>query len=119
MTHESTENGRQGGSAISSDIIGTIVHTIADKCRPERIVLLGSAVTGRMHPGSDVDLFVVMNTSLPRYKRSAPIRLLFDPYPCPMDILVYTREEVRKWNGVTNHIVTSVLSKGEVAYERP
>ncbi len=118
MIHESTENGRQRVSAISPSIISRIVHTIADKCRPERIVLFGSSVTGRMHPGSDVDLLVVMNTSLPRYRRSAMIRLLFDPYPCPMDILVYTPEEVRKWNGVTNHIVTEVFSKGKVVYER-
>ncbi len=118
MIHKAIENGKQNTSAIRPEVIDRVVDTIVHKCRPEKIVIFGSAVTGRMHPGSDVDLFVVMNTSLPRYKRSAPIRLLFDPYPCPMDILVYTPEEVRKWNGVTNHIVTEVLSKGEVVYER-
>ena len=59
-----------------------------------------------------------MDSTLPRHKRAAPIRLLFSPYPCPMDILVYTPTEVGKWQGTTNHIVTEALDRGKVVYER-
>ena len=53
-----------------------------------------------------------------RERRAAPIRLLFRPTPCSMDILVYTPQEVRYWDGTVNHIVTEALQAGKVMYER-
>ena len=91
---------------------------IVRNCDPERIILFGSAATGRTRRGSDLDLLVVMDSTLPRHKRAAPIRLLFSPYPCPLDILVYTPAEVGRWLGTTNHIVTEALDQGKVVYER-
>ncbi len=105
-------------AAIASDVIGNVVSVIVRNCDPERIILFGSTAAGRTHRGSDLDLLVVMDSTLPRHKRAAPIRLLFSPYPCPMDILVYTPTEVGKWRGTTNHIVTEALDRGKVVYER-
>ena len=109
---------RNQEAAIAPDVIGSVVSVIVQNCDPERIILFGSAATGRTHQGSDLDLLVVMDSILPRHKRAAPIRLLFSPYPCPMDILVYTPTEVRKWRGTTNHILTEALDRGKVVYER-
>ena len=60
----------------------------------------------------------MMESPLPRRRRAAPIRLLFSPYPCPMDILVYTPAEIDKWYGTTNHIVTEAMDTGKTAYGR-
>ena len=109
---------RNQEAAITPNVIGSVVSVIVQNCNPERIILFGSAATGRTHQGSDLDLLVVMDSTLPRHKRAAPIRLLFSPYPCPMDILVYTPAEVGKWQGTTNHIVTEALDQGKVVYER-
>lgn len=109
---------RNQEAAITPDVIGSVVNVIVQHCDPERIILFGSAATERAHQGSDLDLLVVMDSSLPRHKRAAPIRLLFSPYPCPMDILVYTPTEIGKWRGTTNHIVTEVFDRGKVVYER-
>ena len=109
---------RNQEAAVAPDVIGSVVSVIVQNCDPERIILFGSAATGRAHQGSDLDLLVVMDSTLPRHKRAAPIRLLFSPYPCPMDILVYTPAEVGKWRGTTNHIVTEALDWGKVVYER-
>jgi hypothetical protein len=35
-----------------------------------------------------------------------------------MDIFVYTPEEIDKWNGTINHIVTTALKTGKTLYER-
>ena len=110
---------RGGATTITPEVIDGVVTRIVDSCHPERIVVFGSTTSGRPHPGSDLDLLVVMDSDLPRHKRAAPIRLLFSPYPCPMDILVYTPAEVAKWRGTTNHIVTEALERGQVVYERP
>ena len=103
---------------IAPDVIAGVVSVIARNCDPEKIILFGSAAAGQTRRGSDLDLLVVMDSALPRHKRAAPIRLLFSPYPCPMDSLVYTPTEVRKWRGATNHIVTEALDRGKVVYER-
>ena len=106
-------------TGISQATICTVIETIAERARPEKIVIFGSCARGKAGPGSDLDLLVIMNSDLPRYKRAAPLRLLFDPAPCPIDILVFTPEEVKRWNGTINHIVTEVLEKGVVAYIKP
>jgi hypothetical protein len=35
-----------------------------------------------------------------------------------MDILVYVPEEVARWNGIVNHIITEVMRRGKTVYER-
>lgn len=104
--------------ASLSETIDRVVTTIVRACKPEQIMLFGSAATGAWRPDSDLDLLVIAHSELPRHRRSAALRLLFDPYPCPMDILVYTPEEVSQWRDVTNHVVSEALRTGQVVYER-
>jgi len=106
------------GGLIPSATIDAIVAAIAENFSPQQIILFGSYASGDPTPDSDLDLLVVLDTDLPRRKRAVPIRLLFRPTPCPMDILVYTPAEVAEWNGTVNHIITEVMSKGERVYER-
>ncbi|MBF0132054.1 MAG: nucleotidyltransferase domain-containing protein [Magnetococcales bacterium] len=103
---------------MTSDTISKVVRTIVEHFNPVRIILFGSYASGNPRPDSDLDLLVVMPSSLPRYKRALPIRMLFRPSPCPMDILVYTPEEVNYWMGTVNHIITNALQSGRVLYER-
>lgn len=108
----------KAGQLVSKQSIQGIVDAIAEHFSPEKIILFGSYAGGQPNPDSDVDLLVIMKTSAPRHRRAAPIRLLFRPTPCPMDILVFTPEEVAYWNGTVNHIVTDALENGTVVYER-
>ncbi|MEO5334238.1 MAG: nucleotidyltransferase domain-containing protein [Magnetococcus sp. YQC-5] len=103
---------------ILPETIVEIVHTIIEHFNPTKIILFGSYASGNPDPDSDLDLLVVMPTLLPRYKRAAPIRKLFRPSPCPMDILVYTPDEVNHWMGTVNHIVTHAFQSGKVLHER-
>ncbi|KAF0219813.1 MAG: DNA polymerase subunit [Geobacteraceae bacterium] len=114
----SVRHRQQYGELISSETIAEIAEAIARSFSPERIILFGSYADGHPTPDSDLDLLVVMNTPLPRQRRAVPLQLLFKPMPCPLDILVYTPEEVRKWNGTVNHIITHAFSSGRTLYER-
>ncbi len=107
------------GEVVAHETVLTIVQTIAHHFAPEQIVLFGSYGSDNPTPESDVDLLVVMETELPAHKRAAPIRLLFRPTPCAMDILVFTPSEVERWKGVPNHIVTEAFRTGRVIYARP
>ncbi len=103
---------------ISEATIDQIVQKIVDQVNPLQVILFGSYARGMPNIDSDVDLFVIVESNLPRHKRSAKIRLLFSPAPCPLDILVYTPQEVESCSGVVNHIVTHVMTTGKILYER-
>ena len=89
---------------------------IANTLHPQEVLLFGSYAEGSATEDSDVDLLVVMESSEPRYKRAASVRNLFWPPKASMDILVYTPEEVRRWNGVPNHVLTNAIKTGRVLY---
>lgn len=106
------------GELISQETIDGVIAAIGATFSPEKILLFGSYANGQPTPDSDLDLMVVMETDRPRNKRSTPIRLLFKPMPCAMDILVVTPEEVSYWNGTVNHIITEAFETGKVLYDR-
>ena len=106
------------GQKIPNRTIKGIIRAIADNFPVEKIILFGSYAKGNATADSDLDMFVIMETDLPRHKRSVPLYLLFSHTPCAMDIVVYTPEEVAMWNGTVNHLITDVLKTGKVVYER-
>lgn len=108
---------QQYGELIDQETIDGVAKAIAENFHPEKIILFGSYAFGTPTPDSDLDFLVVMESDQPRQKRSAAIASLFKPYPCAMDILVYTPEEVSKWNGATNHIITEAFLDGRVVYD--
>lgn len=103
---------------ITPKLVADITERIRNAFNPERIVVFGSAARGETANGSDLDLLVVMESDLPPHKRATPIRLMFRPSPCPMDILVFTPREVAHWNGAVGHIVTEALRTGKVMYDK-
>jgi uncharacterized protein len=106
------------GETISQELVEAIVDRIVCAIHPLKVIVFGSCANGNPGPDSDLDLLIIQKTDLPKYERTVPIRRLFKPQPCPMDILVYTPEEVDYWNGTTNHIITEALRSGRVCYEQ-
>jgi len=96
--------------------IQQIIAKIGAAVHPLRVLLFGSYADGTATDDSDLDLLVIMESDVPRYKRGASIRSLFWPPKTAMDILVYTPEEVKRWNGLPNHVLTNALKTGKVLY---
>lgn len=105
------------GQLISPQTIEGVIETIATSFKPSQVLLFGSYANGQPMPDSDLDLLIVMDTDRPHHQRSTPIRLLFQPMPCAMDILVVTPAEVAYWNGTVNHIITAAFETGKVVYD--
>jgi uncharacterized protein len=96
--------------------IDAIVTTIAERFRPRRIILFGSRARGDHRPGSDIDLFIEMEVEpdIEGRERVRRIHRAFDPYPCAMDIIVYTPEEVATRKQAAASLVSTVLREGKV-----
>jgi predicted nucleotidyltransferase len=103
---------------MSDENIQQIVEVIATRLSPRRVILFGSYARGEAGPDSDLDLFVELDSPLPARGRGGLIKQLFDPYPGPMDIVVYSPQEVAYWQQTPASLVSSVLREGIVLYER-
>lgn len=99
-------------------MLSEVVRRVVEVANPDKIILFGSYAYGKPHKESDLDILVVMESDLPRYKRSVPIYKALADLFVPLDILVYTPQEIEAWRDVPQAFITSVLKKGKVLYEK-
>ena len=100
------------------DLLGEIVRRILAVGTPYRIVLFGSRARGDAHPDSDLDLLIVEDSNLPRYRRSPRyLRALVGVFPAK-DVVVWTPAEVAAWRDVPHAFITTTLREGRTLYER-
>jgi predicted nucleotidyltransferase len=95
-----------------------IVGRIVSVAQPEKIILFGSRARGTAQPNSDIDLLVIARSDEPRYRRAVPIYGALSDILAPMDILVYSPQEVEEWSGVAQAFVTAAVRQGTVLYEK-
>ncbi len=103
---------------VTPEIIQHVVDTIVRAVNPEKIVVFGSCAHKDARWDSDLDLFVVMDTGLPFVERALKIRNLFEQVPCPLDVVVYTPEEVARWHNFPSSFVHQIFSEGRLLYDR-
>jgi predicted nucleotidyltransferase len=101
---------------VSSEEIERIARSLGKTARAKKVVLFGSHALGKAGDDSDVDFLVIAESNLPRHKRSRNLYASFHPYPFPMDILVYTPEEVDQQLKDPNSFVTQALAQGKELY---
>lgn len=53
-----------------------------------------------------------------RRREAARIRRALWRFPVPVDILLFSREEVAAWRTTTNHVIARALREGRVLYDR-
>lgn len=103
---------RQQTLAGEDEVLGEIVQRIVCAGDPQQIVLFGSRARQDSVEGSDIDILVIEESDEPRFKRSPRYyRATCGTYPA-RDIVVWTPSEIRAWETVPNHFVTTALREG-------
>lgn len=75
-------------------VIRGYARQIAERFRPDKIILFGSYAYGRPHEDSDVDLLVIMPA---RNQHDQAVKIRWElPAPFAMDLLILTPKEL-KW----------------------
>jgi predicted nucleotidyltransferase len=99
--------------------VDEVVRRIVARTDPEEVIVFGSYAKGTPKVGSDLDLLVVMETDRPMARRADALKPMFAHALIPVDVHVYTREEVEVYGKTPYAFIHSVLASGRVAYRRP
>ena len=105
------------GADVPQAAIRRFAREIAEKFKPEKIILFGSHATGRADAGSDVDLLVVMDHPGSPMDQAVAIRLFLN-YRQPLDVLVRTPAELRQRLDLGDWFLREVVETGTILYER-
>jgi len=103
---------------ITENKISEIVKKIALGYNPEKIILFGSYASGTATEDSDIDIFVIKDSELPRPERTIQLRRMLFGSQVPMDLIVYTPNEVESEKDEKYSFVYEVLNSGKTVYER-
>jgi predicted nucleotidyltransferase len=106
-----------GGADVPMSAIRRFARRLAERFKPEKIVLFGSHAYGRPHEGSDVDILVVMPTRN-ELDQAAKISVTLDP-PFPLDLIVRTPHNMQWRLAEGDWFLREITSKGKVLYEAP
>lgn len=98
--------------------IDEIINKIKDFFDPEKIYLFGSYARGNPSDVSDIDIFVIKATNAPFHKRGRQLRALFKGTGIPLDILVYSPDEIKKLRDIKGNMVNEILNSGVTVYEK-
>jgi len=85
---------------------------------PERIILFGSYDEKSLKNGSDIDLIVIKQTDKRLIERQIEVERILCDRLLPLDIIVYTSEEVRFLYSIGSPFIEEVMEKGRVLYMR-
>ena len=108
----------QWSVSLSDDLVQEVVQRIVEAAQPDKVILFGSRARGSARPDSDFDLVVIKNSDEPGYRRDASLYLALAGLNAPVDVIVYTPEEVREWSAVPQAFITTAVREGKVVYER-
>src|SRR5579884_3294648 len=97
--------------------IRRFARQIAERFRPDKIILFGSYAYGTPHAESDVDLLVIM-PAWNEISKAVRIDLAFER-PFSLDLIVMTPKHVERGLREEDWFVREIVGKGKVLYEAP
>ncbi|MBL7139048.1 MAG: nucleotidyltransferase domain-containing protein [Bacteroidales bacterium] len=103
---------------ITPQQIERITERIVKVYRPDKVILFGSYANGTAKDISDLDLLLVKETNEDPVDRAAVVRLSLRDLLLPMDILVYTPDEIERDKHRKFTFIYHVLKSGKILYAR-
>jgi len=101
---------------ITPQQIATAVSTLVAAANPERVILFGSHARGEQHEDSDLDLLIIERQVADRAGEMVRLRRALRPLRIPVDLLVYSSEDVERWGGQPGTALYWALREGKPLY---
>jgi predicted nucleotidyltransferase len=104
------------GKLIPRAVIRRYARQIAERFKPDKIILFGSYAYGAPHKDSDVDILVVMPAS---HESNQAVRIKEKTiHHFPLDLIVRTPENLRWRLEEGDWFLREIVAKGKVLYEK-
>ncbi|NIA07785.1 MAG: nucleotidyltransferase domain-containing protein [Actinobacteria bacterium] len=101
---------------IDDELIQEVIQRILTVSRPDRVILFGSAVSGRLTPDSDVDLLILEPNPEDSRKESVRIHNVLRGLGYPFDVIVISSEWFEESKEVIGGIAYPANKYGKVIY---
>ena len=102
---------------VDETLLSEIVRRVLRVAQPERIILFGSAATGQMTKGSDIDLLIVEPAPKNRHEESVAIADAIGDVHFPVDVKIIASERFEATKDIIGGIAYPAHKYGRVLYE--
>jgi len=100
--------------------IARLVDDIVKEVQPEAVYLFGSRARGDAREESDFDLLIIerepFSKSRSRYRELAKLWHLVLKHRLPVDVILYSENEIEQWRTEPGHVVARALREGRALY---
>lgn len=103
---------------LDAQVIADVREELLRACRPQAIILFGSAAHDQTQAASDLDVLIVMDLPegvTPR-EQARRLHALFEGWLLPLDLIVLTPEEYRRGLSLPGHIAQVAAREGKRIY---
>jgi predicted nucleotidyltransferase len=104
------------GADVPLAVIRQYARAVAERFRPEKIILFGSHAFGQPHSDSDVDILVVMPAQN-EIAQAVRIDRAVDPV-FPLDLIVCSPKNLAWRLREGDSFVQEIMTRGKVLYEK-
>ena len=101
---------------ITQEQINFVVEKIVKSIKPEKVILFGSYAYGRPDENSDLDILIVKDTEIPLPKRGMEVRKFLRGMKIPIDVIIYTQNEIDEWKDTKAAFINHIIKNGKVLY---
>ena len=101
---------------IPREIIDRAVRILAEAAKPTRIIVFGSYARGDAREDSDLDLLVIQPRVEDRAREMVRLRRALRPLRIPVEILVYSADEVARWGDQPGSALYWALREGKIVH---
>lgn len=101
---------------VTNKEIDKVINLIVTNVNPDKIVLFGSYAYGDPNEDSDLDLLIIKDMEVEKYKRGREIRKYLRGTRIPIDLLIYSNKEVNELKDDKTAFISQILEKGRVLY---
>jgi len=103
-------------NTLGEETLQEIIRRIVQVAQPEKIILFGSAVRGKMGPNSDVDLLVIKGGEYHQGHLTGEIYMSLHGVGQAVDVILVTPEQVERYRNTHCLVIAPALREGKEVY---